>query len=261
MVKTLNIQGISNYPFEVRSFLQSIESSFLDVIETYIQPESQLVEAEKVKNTIEALGECFDEGAAPADAFHCFSCGSFKEAYHAANDIVMKFCSCENDTEAEAELLNAAAEAGFADLFVPTYFHKLPIPMATLELDDTNSDRYYYDSYKQTWVHNHEYGDFELTYMEIQPLVTPASTLSCEVLQWSYKEETIFGIPTETVRDVGIYNLKWLEAFVNVYGAERFEKFADFCSEHYIRDLHDGNIGFMRKGEVEIPIILDWLSD
>ena len=89
----------------------------------------------------------------------------------------------------------------------------------------------------------------------------PASTLSCEILPWRYKEETVLGIPTETVRDVGIYNLNWLEAFVNVYGAERFMKFADFCGEHLIRDLHDGNIGFMRKGEVEIPIILDWLSD
>lgn len=103
-----------------------------------------MVEAEKVKSTIEVLGECFAAGAAPADSFHCFSCGSFKEAYHASDDIVMKFCSCENDTE---------AEAGFEDLFVPTYFHKLPIPMEIHELNDTNSERYYYDSYKQTWVH------------------------------------------------------------------------------------------------------------
>lgn len=97
-----------------------------------------MVEADKVKNTIEVLGECFAAGTAPAD---CFSCGSFKEAYHASDDIVMKFCSCENDTEAEAALLNDAMAAGFEDLFVPTYFHKLPIPMATLELDDTNSAR------------------------------------------------------------------------------------------------------------------------
>lgn len=261
MVKTLNVRGLNDYSSEVCNFLQDIESSFLDVINTYQEPKCQMIEAEKVKNTIETLGECFEAGAAPADTFHCFSCGSFKEAYHASDDIVMKFCSCENDTEAEAALLNDAAEAGFEDLFVPTYFHKLPIPMAIHELDDTNSERYYYDSYKQTWVHNPECGDFELTYMEIQPLVTPASTISCKILPWRYKEETVLGIPTETVRDVGIYNLKWLGAFVDVYGAERFMKFADFCGEHLIRDLHDGNIGFMRKGEVEIPIILDWLSD
>lgn len=261
MVKTLNVRGLNDYSSEICNFLQEIESSFLDVINTYQEPKCQMVEAEKVKNTIEVLGECFAAGTAPADSFHCFSCGSFKEAYHASDDIVMKFCSCENDTEAEAALLNDAAEAGFEDLFVPTYFHKLPIPMAIHVLDDTNSERYYYDSYKQTWVHNPECGDFELTYMEIQPLVTPASTISCTILPWDYKEETVLGIPTETVRDVGIYNLNWLEAFVNVYGAERFMKFADFCGEHLIRDLHDGNIGFMRKGEVEIPIILDWLSD
>lgn len=261
MVKTLNIRGLDDYSPKVRDFLQDIESSFLDVVNTYIQPEFQLVEAEKVKNTIEDLGECFDADTAPADMFSCFSSGSFKEAYHASDDIVMKFCSCENDTEAEAALLNDATAAGFEDLFVPTYFHKLPIPMATLELDDTNSARYFYDSHEQTWVHDPKYGDFELTYMEIQPLVTPADTLSCTVLPWGYKEETVLGIPTEIVRDVGIYNLKWLEAFVNVYGVERFMEFAKFCGEHLIRDLHDGNIGFMRKGEVEIPIILDWLSD
>lgn len=261
MVKTLNIRGLDDYSSEVRNFLQDIERSFLDFINTYQEPKFQMIEAEKVKNTIEELSECFDANRGPGEIFDYFSSGSFKETYRASDDIVMKFCSCENDTEGEARLLALAEEADFADLFVPTYFHELPVPMAVCHLDDTNSDRYHYSSCKHTWVHNEECGDFELTYMEIQPLVTPAEALVCETLPWRYKEKIIFGIPTETVRDVGIYNLKWLEAFVNVYGAERFEKFADFCSEHYIRDLHDGNIGFMRKGEVEIPIILDWLSD
>lgn len=78
----------------------------------------QMVEAEKVKSTIEVLGECFAAGAAPADSFHCFSCGSFKEAYHASDDIVMKFCSCENDTEAEAALQKQALKIS---LFPPTF--------------------------------------------------------------------------------------------------------------------------------------------
>lgn len=101
MVKTLNVRGLNDYSSEVCNFLQDIESSFLDVINTYQEPKCQMVEAEKVKNTIEVLGECFAAGTAPADSFHCFSCG-----------------------------------------------------------------------------------DFELTYMEIQPLVTPASTISCNFFAW-----------------------------------------------------------------------------
>lgn len=62
MVKTLNVQGLNDYSSEVRNFLQDIESSFLDVINTYQEPKYQMVEAEKVKSTIEVLGECFAAG-------------------------------------------------------------------------------------------------------------------------------------------------------------------------------------------------------
>ena len=66
MVKTLNVQGLNDYSSKVRNFLQDIESSFLDVINTYQKPKCQMVEAEKVKSTIEVLGECFAAGAAPS---------------------------------------------------------------------------------------------------------------------------------------------------------------------------------------------------
>lgn len=66
MVKTLNVRGLNDYSSKVCNFLQDIESSFLDVINTYQEPKCQMVEAEKVKNTIETLGECFEAGAAPS---------------------------------------------------------------------------------------------------------------------------------------------------------------------------------------------------
>lgn len=69
MVKTLNVRGLDDYSSEVCNFLQDIESSFLDVINTYQEPKCQMVEAEKVKNTIETLGECFEAGTAPQTPF------------------------------------------------------------------------------------------------------------------------------------------------------------------------------------------------
>ena len=63
------------------------------------------------------------------------------------------------------------------------------------------------------------------------------------------------------VRRIPTRNLTWLKSIVENYGKEFFEKFAIFCDDWHIWDLHEDNIGFSRTPEVELPIILDWMSD
>lgn len=60
------------------------------------------------------------------------------------------------------------------------------------------------------------------------------------------------------IRRIPTINLTWLKSLAENYGAETFERFAIFCD---IWDLHNENIGFLRTREVELPIILDWMSD
>ena len=89
--------------------------------------------------------------------------------------------------------------------------------------------------------------------LTIQPLVIPAYRVDCENIR-DFKETPI---PITVIRR----NLTWLKSLAENYGAETFERFAIFCDDWHIWDLHNENIGFLRTREVELPIILDWMSD
>lgn len=139
MVNTLELRGIETYSPEIQTFLREIEKSFLQVLNNCDQQEK---EATQLRDTVEGIGNCLEMHCAPGEVFNCFSCGAFKEAYHASDSIVVKFCSTDNETKREQALLTAAKEANILELFVPTFFHQLPVT----QLDDTNSSRYTYDS-------------------------------------------------------------------------------------------------------------------
>ena len=83
-----------------------------------------------------------------------------------------------------------------------------------------------------------------------QPIVVPAY----ENIGWDEQGEVI---SMTVVRR----NLTWLKSIVENYSKEFLEKFAIFCDDWHIWDLHEDNIGFLRTPEVELPIILDWMSD
>ena len=255
MVETLNLRGLENFSSEIQTFLQTLEKSFLHTLNTCVPADKQEKEALQLRDTVEGIGNCLEIGSAPGDQFECFSCGTFKEAYHASDSIVVKFCSVDNETIREQALLHAAKEADILELFVPTFFHQLPINLAVTQLDDTNSSRYIYNYH--TWNRNPDVEDFELNYLEIQPIVIPASHVNCEMIPWNAQGEIIPGI----MRRIPTSNLTWLRSIVEHYGKDFFEKFAIFCDDWHIWDLHDDNIGFLRTPEVELPIILDWMSD
>lgn len=243
MVETLNLRGLGGFSPEIQTFLRTLEKSFLHTLNTCVPADNYDKEIYQLRDTI---GDCLEGNIAPGDRFDCFSCGAFKEAYHASDSIVVKFCSIDK----EQNLLTAA---GLLHLFVPTIFHELPCKLPVTQLDDSNSSRYYYNYDYHTWDRNPDAEDFELNYLEIQPLVVPSSHIAYENIAWDEQGEVIPGIPTT--------NLTWLKSLAENYGAETFEKFAIFCDDWHIWDLHEDNIGFLRTPEVELPIILDWMSN
>lgn len=138
MVNTLELRGIETYSPEIQTFLREIEKSFLQVLNNCVPADQQEKEATQLRDTIEGIGNCLEMHCAPGEVFNCFSCGAFKEAYHASDSIVVKFCSTDNETKREQALLAAAKEANILELFVPTFFPLnsmiqilLDIPMIT----------------------------------------------------------------------------------------------------------------------------------
>lgn len=261
MVNTLKLRDIETYSPEIQIFLREIEQSFLQVLNRSCSAASKEKEAIQLRDTVEGIGNCLETYCAPGEVFNCFSCGAFKEAYHASDSIVVKFCSTDNETKKEQALLAAAEEADILELFVPTFFHQLPINLSVTQLDDSNSSRYYYNYNYHTWNRNPNVENFELNYLEIQPLVIPAAyRVDCENIR-DFKETPIPNIPMAVIRRIPTINLTWLKSLAENYGAETFERFAIFCDDWHIWDLHNENIGFLRTPEVELPIILDWMSD
>lgn len=261
MVSTLKLRNIETCSPEIQTFVQEIEQSFLQVLNNCVPAASKEKEAIQLRDTIEGIGDCLENNIAPGEAFECFSCGAFKEAYHASDSIVVKFCSVDNETDKEQSLLAAAEDAGLLHLFVPTIFHELPCKLPVTQLDDSNSSRYYYNYNYHTWNRNPGTEDFELNYLEIQPLVIPSSHIAYETIAWDIQNEIIPGIPMTVMRRIPTTNLTWLKSLAENYGTEIFERFAIFCDDWHIWDLHEDNIGFLRTPEVELPIILDWMSN
>lgn len=122
MVNTLELHGINAYSPEIQTFVREIERSFLQVLNNCVPADQQEKEAIQLRDTVEGIGNCLEMHCAPGEVFECFSCGAFKEAYHASDSIVVKFCSTDNETKREQALLAAAKEANILELFVPTFF-------------------------------------------------------------------------------------------------------------------------------------------
>lgn len=263
-ISTLNLRKIEVYPKELQEFATTLETAFLNALNTYVPAVKRETEALQLRDAIETILLCLDNNGAPGDNFDYFSCGAFKEAYLASDSIIVKFCSNTNETEREKNLLDEAETAGLVDLFVPTTFVELPTSLPIRHLDG-DSDRWAYNSYYHTYMESEDYDDWYLNYLEIQPRVSPASVVSCEHLPWDYQILEIDAtpsIPRAMINRVGTTNKTWLLSIVENYGLEKLKDFAMFCDDHHIWDLHDDNIGFtVSLDGKEIPIILDWMSD
>lgn len=207
-----------------------------------IAADQQEKEAIQLRDTIEGIGVCLQNSSSPDLALDYLSNGSFKETYRASDSIIVKFCASDNETQKEEYLLKAAKRKGLGQLFVPTSFHCLPFELPTFYLEDPEIAG----------------PDYVLDFLEIQPLVTPASKIDWKPIPWD-NNQPIHGIPVKVLHKTDIYNLTWIEAVLNCYGKKFFMKFADFCEKYQVWDLGEHNIGFIEG--TKIPVIFDWLSN
>lgn len=264
-ISTLNLRKIEIYPKELQDFASTLETAFLNALNTYVPATKREAEALQLQDTIETILLCLDNNFAPGDHFDYFSCGAFKEAYLASDSIIVKFCSNANETCRERHLLKEAEAANLANLFVPTTFIELPTSLPITHLEDDSSNSWIYDHHYHTYVESKNYDDWYLNYLEIQPRVSPASAVPCEFLPWDYQNLEInstLSIPRAMINRVSTTNKTWLLSIVENYGLEKLKEFAVFCDDHHIWDLHNNNIGFtISLDGKEIPIILDWMSD
>lgn len=86
---------------------------------------------------------------------------------------------------------------------------QLPVNLPITQLDDTNSSRYTYDCHYHTWRRNLDIEAFELNYLEIQPIVVPASHVAYENIGWDEQGEVIPGISMTVVRRIPTRNLTY----------------------------------------------------
>ncbi|MBP9987931.1 MAG: hypothetical protein KBT46_00380 [Ruminococcus sp.] len=230
----------------------------------------------------------------PRDYFPFIGHGSFKEAYqlpHCSNYII-KFCSYENRTDSEEKLYDIASRYDIKEAFIPTWFvdfnNQFRCPLEEVTADSSRNE--YYDSEIHDYVPDEWFEGYWANALEIQPKACIMSTVSKDyydcyrsygVKSFYRYGKTIdmyvapakdpiynseFGgvVPFKIVKKIGVHCKEWLELFLQAYGANKFEKLADFCEKFEIHDLSVYNIGYYSKyvdgNEIKYPIILDWLS-
>lgn len=212
----------------------------------------------------------------PSIYFDHLGHGVFKETYLLSNtdNHAIKFCSQENDTEAEQAILEAAHTEKIDYAFVPTQFislYGLTCEMPYIVDTGDFSSRVTWCSSASDYVENPNWEGRYATALEIQPYVEPV-----EKYQWWFENAYHGDDSTENgplidpltgeeieyriVKILSIRSKQWLEAFLNLYGADELCRLANFVEEYYIKDLHNGNLGFIYKDGKRLPVILDWLS-
>jgi hypothetical protein len=209
----------------------------------------------------------------PNDEFPFIASGSYKECYESGiPGWIVKFATVSNRTGAEQQILNAARDFQVSQLFLPTYFIALPFYLDSYYIDrDDAPDTY--DSERDTYVPDHSY-DPEVDYephwfdcMIIQPEAIPQSDLPYEsfYIKEAYEEAPVqfadgTDIPYDCIWGTRIESMDWLRAVINSYGDDMFLNMYKFINEFDLTDLRCTNIGYLKRGKVNYPIILDWLS-
>lgn len=193
-------------------------------------------------------------GGNPAQYFHILGHGAFKACYEGLGDWIVKFCTEENATAAEEELLDLANEAHLGWLFTKTIIIPLPRLLETNIPDLTP-----YNTDESTPVFNA---------IQMQPRVTiaanhgfrrvpdHAATYNINPVRFNNGDM----VPHSILMDFGITDCTWVKSFIENYGDSNFNLFCVFAKEYGLSDLHSENLGYIVTEHGDLPIILDWLS-
>ena len=243
---------------------------------------------EIINKNCEALEYILSQNMSPDFRFPFLNSGAFKEAYTliGAPDIVIKFFTAENETSREEDVLNDAEEYGVDDLFVKTWFiyfdSNIKLPSGYIKNDDCSHFETEREDSKGnlywTTTTNPDYYEPELVGFEVQQRCSPfkecRSKKDSKFFKWLTKEEFEESDPIYLkdfqIKDYTFYRemcktisaVEWWEKVYQYYGIDMISKFLSFSKFRSLCDLHLGNIGYYKtKDGIEIPIILDWLSN
>lgn len=231
-------------------------------------------EVEDCGRRLEAIfnGSCEISGK-----FDFIAHGAFKEVY-GYGSIVLKFCSEDNETEKERDIINAAFDGDLGDVFLPTVFIPIDnpklVPLYYLDEDETNrNDDYTYDDKEHTWKRrdDDENCGYHAVWLEIQQRIETTCEDDAANLMMDFANPSNYNkcpvvdelgrpISYSCAADTGIGSKTWMQAVINIYGFEYFAELAAFITDYDISDLHNRNIGYYKRDNKLLPVIIDWLS-
>lgn len=227
---------------------------------------------EQLHNFMDDMKAILEDTVTPLDYLPQLGHGSFKECYlpYGAAPFIIKFCSDNNRTDEEMDILSLAEEADVADFFIDTTFIRLNrnLPAEILSEDcEDHTSRYTYDPDNETYVEVEDYAYPELDFIELQPRLSAIASDHCGYIEsalW-YEQHPLKDadgtiLPYEEIRRSGIDDYAWIRAAVQEYGIGRFLQLVHFIEENNIWDLHERNLGYIVKDNREVPVIIDWLS-
>lgn len=204
------------------------------------------------------------------DCWDIMAYGAYKECYALDQNWVIKFASEYNRTPDEMALLNKAIDENLGDLFVETYF--IPLEGFHPILYNLESDNWTFDESANTYVERdpdfevNERASFCVIQRRIETTVSETHTRWIDDIADQYFAEErdvneIFdGFPFLIASKIPITSFDWLDTSIKLYGSETMTRFANFCDEEGIHDLHIENIGYRLVDGKRIPVIIDWLS-
>ena len=202
------------------------------------------------------------------DAFSFIDHGAFKETYSLTDDLVIKFCSIDNNTNDEMYILDVATKAGLNDIFLPTRQIDVSDFAQHCFLSHIAQDYgrgYSYNSYykdlnpeyhadtvliqkkiKNTYEESHGYVAHWVSDYALHPV---SDSLTNRIVEYSYIRDTM-----------NMEAIDWLQSLMDNFGSEYFYSVGKFIKKHHIHDLHTSNVGYYTKGDKILPCIIDWLS-
>lgn len=200
----------------------------------------------------------------PGAYFKYIGHGAFKECYETGiPGWVIKFCSNNNETDIERQVIDLSTHYGCKELFIPTYFVAFPFSLNPTHLADGSDVTDYTICSSGDSVN-----DERLVSCQIQPKIRIAADTKWTPLQICEEDYVISPIlyntggviPLRRLTAAHLENREWIIKAIAAYGDEVFDNFLDFSRTIQLSDLHEGNLGYLHDEGGERPVIIDWLS-
>lgn len=179
----------------------------------------------------DVMWQLYTKGRNPASFLSFLGNGSYKEAYSLNARYVIKFASINNDTEDERYISEASKREGLGDIFLDSWYFKLPETHYIELTQKEEIDADYYDEDDRI--------SYLANYIIIQPIVEVADD------DWSNNFISIY-----------LPHITWSRDLEKYYDTKTLTNLDRFLALYAIFDIRADNVGYY-EGR---PVIFDWLS-